>query len=306
MAILIVYLVEPFIDWLVNKGVSRNLALGLILILLISGIFIIGFFAVPPLLEELNTLAQRLPDYGIKIQEIIDRINYKYDNINLPPTIRTIIDNTINRIQTVILRFVEKTTAVIIGVLSRFFSLVMAPILAFYMLKDIEMLKKNFWCLIPKKNRKEAKQLFKKIDEVLLGYVKGQLLVSLFVGLLSITGLYILKVKFYLIIGIFAGIMNLIPYLGSIFGVLPAIFIVSFKSMKAVLGVLILFTIIQQLEGSVISPKIVGDKVGLHPIIIIFSLLVGGELLGIIGMLLAVPTAGVIKVIINHFVSLVI
>jgi predicted PurR-regulated permease PerM len=179
----------------------------------------------------------------------------------------------------------------------------MAPILAFYMLKDIERIKKSFWSLIPKSNRKEVKNLFKKIDEVLMGYLKGQLLVSFVVGVLSILGLYILKVRFFLIIGLFAGVMNLIPYLGAIFGAIPAIFIVSFKSLKAILAVLILFTIIQQLEGSLISPRIVGDKVGLHPIVIIFSLLAGGELLGIIGMILAVPIAGIIKVIIEHFIG---
>jgi predicted PurR-regulated permease PerM len=303
LAILIVYLVEPFIDYLVCKGVQRKLALWLILFILISGIFLVGFFAVPPLIEELNTLAQRLPEYGADIQDVIDLINGKYERIDLPSTIQTVIDNAVNRIESVTLRFVERTTQVIIAFLSRFFSLVMAPILAFYMLKDIERIKKSFWSLIPKSNRKEVKNLFKKIDEVLMGYLKGQLLVSFVVGVLSILGLYILKVRFFLIIGLFAGVMNLIPYLGAIFGAIPAIFIVSFKSLKAILAVLILFTIIQQLEGSLISPRIVGDKVGLHPIVIIFSLLAGGELLGIIGMILAVPIAGIIKVIIEHFIG---
>ncbi|WP_089751062.1 AI-2E family transporter [Candidatus Frackibacter sp. WG13] len=306
LAILIVYLVEPFIDCLLNRGVGRNLALALILFLVAGGIFLFGFFAAPYLIEELNTLAQRLPVYAKEIQNIIDLINDKYERIDLPPAIQTIIDNSLSRIQSVTLRFVERTTEVIIGLLSSFFSLVMAPILAFYMLKDIDLIKKNMWSLVPKAYRKEVKQLLKKIDDVLRGYLKGQLLVSIVVGLLLSLGFYILKVKFYLLIGIFAGIMNLIPYLGVVLGILPALFIVSFKSTQAIIGVVVLYLIVQQLESSLISPKIVGDKVGLHPIIIIFSLLVGGELLGIIGMLLAVPIAGIIKVIINHFISRII
>jgi len=299
-------LVEPFIDCLLNRGVGRNLALALILFLVAGGIFLFGFFAAPYLIEELNTLAQRLPVYAKEIQNIIDLINDKYERIDLPPAIQTIIDNSLSRIQSVTLRFVERTTEVIIGLLSSFFSLVMAPILAFYMLKDIDLIKKNMWSLVPKAYRKEVKQLLKKIDDVLRGYLKGQLLVSIVVGLLLSLGFYILKVKFYLLIGIFAGIMNLIPYLGVVLGILPALFIVSFKSTQAIIGVVVLYLIVQQLESSLISPKIVGDKVGLHPIIIIFSLLVGGELLGIIGMLLAVPIAGIIKVIINHFISRII
>ncbi|KXS42494.1 Predicted PurR-regulated permease PerM [Candidatus Frackibacter sp. WG12] len=299
-------MVEPFIDCLLNRGVGRNLALALILFLVAGGIFLFGFFAAPYLIEELNTLAQRLPVYAKEIQNIIDLINDKYERIDLPPAIQTIIDNSLSRIQSVTLRFVERTTEVIIGLLSSFFSLVMAPILAFYMLKDIDLIKKNMWSLVPKAYRKEVKQLLKKIDDVLRGYLKGQLLVSIVVGLLLSLGFYILKVKFYLLIGIFAGIMNLIPYLGVVLGILPALFIVSFKSTQAIIGVVVLYLIVQQLESSLISPKIVGDKVGLHPIIIIFSLLVGGELLGIIGMLLAVPIAGIIKVIINHFISRII
>ncbi|MBM7624652.1 putative PurR-regulated permease PerM [Sporohalobacter salinus] len=282
---------------------SRNLALILIFIMVVGIIFLIGFIVAPPLIEELNALTNRIPQYSIEIQKIIDSVTHKYQRFKLPSTFQLVVDNLIKRVQNIMLQFVERTTEVIIGILSRFFSLIMAPILAFYMLKDIEMIEKNFWMLVPKGSRKDIKQLLKKIDKVLLDYLKGQLLVSLVVGLLSILGLYLLDLNFYLIIGIFAGIMNLIPYLGAVFGTVPAVFVASFKSFQSILGVVAMFTIIQQLEGSLISPKIVGDKVGLHPIFIIFSLLVGGELLGIIGMLLAVPIAGVIKVIINHYIS---
>lgn len=285
---------------------SRNLALILIFIIIMGGSFLIGVFAAPPLIKELNALTNRIPQYSIEMQKIIDSVTYKYQRFKLPSTFQLVVDNVVERVQSIILQFVERTTEVIIGILSRFFSLIMAPILAFYMLKDIEMIKKNFWTLIPKGNRKDIKQLLKKIDKVLLDYLKGQLLVSLLVGLLSILGLYLLNLNFYLIIGIFAGIMNLIPYLGVVVGTLPAIFVASFRSFRTILGVIAMFTFIQQLEGSLISPKIVGDKVGLHPILIIFSLLVGGELLGIIGMLIAVPIVGVIKVILNHYISRVI
>ncbi|WP_280956780.1 AI-2E family transporter [Acetohalobium arabaticum] len=303
LAIFIVYLVNPFVKLLINRGVSRNLALVLIFIIVVGGLFLVGFFAAPPLIEELNALANRIPQYSIEIQKIIDSVTQKYQRFKLPSTFQLVVDNAIERIQNIILQFVERTTEVIIGILSRFFSLIMAPILAFYMLKDIETIKKNFWTLIPKESRKDIKQLLKKIDKVLIDYLKGQLLVSVVVGLLSMLGLYLLDINFYLIIGIFAGIMNLIPYLGVVFGILPAVFVASFKSFQSILEVIVMFAFVQQLEGSLISPKIVGDKVGLHPILIIFSLLVGGELLGIIGMLLAVPVAGIIKVILNHYIS---
>ncbi|MGM0470811.1 MAG: AI-2E family transporter [Bacillota bacterium] len=302
LAILIVYLVEPFVDLLVCRGLSRNLSLVLIFMAVIMISLVVSFFIAPPLIRELNALAKRVPEYSMEIQQLTDKIIYKYQDFNFPPVFQQVVDNGINRIQNVTLSFVERTTEVIIGILSRFFSLVMAPILAFYMLKDIDGIKKGFWTLVPKTKRKDVKQILKRVDKVLLDYIKGQLLVSGIVGLLAVLGLYLLGINFYLIIGIFAGIMNLIPYLGVIFGILPAIFVASFNSGQSILTVIVMFILIQQLEGTFISPKIVGDKVGLHPIIIIFSLLVGGELLGIVGMLLAVPTAGIIRVLINYYI----
>ncbi|MCK8825085.1 AI-2E family transporter [Fuchsiella alkaliacetigena] len=303
LAVVIVYLIEPFIDWLVNRGLKRSWALILIFLLVSGGVLLTSLLIAPLLVEELNALAGRLPQYVSKIQSFIEDLNQSYERIALPPTIKSVFDNMINRIEMVTLRFVERTTEVILLSLSRILSLVLAPILAFYILKDIESIKDSLWSLIPKKQRQETKTLLKKIDRVLLDYLKGQLLVSALIGLLSVLGLYFLRIRFNIIIGIFAGIMNIIPYLGPIMGTIPAVIIASFDSFKLVIAVVVFFVLIQQLESSLISPKIVGDRVGLHPTLIIFSLLAGGELLGVIGMFVAVPIGAVVKVLIDHLIS---
>jgi sporulation integral membrane protein YtvI len=302
LAILLAYLINPLVEGLIDRGQPRIGALIFIfgLFITIFSFILITFF--PAIIDELDALAHRLPDYAMKLEGLIDHINIKYQRIDLPDTITTILDKSINRLEENTLEFIQKTSGVLLGLLSRMFSLIMAPILAFYLLKDLEEVKEFLWSLLPKKRRKGIKVLLGRIDSSLFGFFKGQLLVSLLVAILSTIGLYLLNIKFYLIIGVIVGIFNIVPYFGPILGALPAIIIASFTSSKLVLMVVLLFFVIQQVEGGIIAPKIMGEEVGLHPIVIIFSLLAGGELLGIIGMLIAVPIAAIIKELLRYII----
>ncbi len=285
-----------------EKGLSRFMALIFVFGILSSILAAIGIIFIPAIITELDSLAHRIPYYVERIEALINKFNTKYQKVELPATITLVLDRTVRRLEEVTLQFIERTTGAIIGLLSRMFSLIMAPILAFYILKDFEFLQKTVWRLVPKNSRRGIKELLGRINLSLFGFFKGQLFVSLIVGVLSTIGLRFLQVKFYLVIGLLAGFFNVIPYFGPFFGAFPAVIIASFISGRLVLWVILLFFLIQQLEGSIISPKIMGDEVGLHPIIIIFSLLAGGELLGIIGMLLAIPVAAIIKEVLKYII----
>ncbi|TDX46786.1 putative PurR-regulated permease PerM [Orenia marismortui] len=300
LAILLSYLINPLIEELIERGQPRLGALIFVfgvLIALLSFIFIKLF---PAIINELDVLAHRLPEYIGKIERLIFEINQKYERIELPKTLTTVLDKVIRRFEEITLEFIERTSRVILSILSRVLSLIMAPILSFYILKDLESIKCSLWELVPKKRRRSIKLLLGRINIALFGFFKGQLIISLAVGILSVIGLYFLKIKFYLLIGILVGIFNIIPYFGPLLGALPAMIMASFRSNKLVFLVVLLFFIIQQIEGNIIAPKIMGKEVGLHPIIIIFSLLAGGELLGIIGMLIAIPIAAIIKEIMKY------
>lgn len=290
------------VEELIDRGQPRIGALIFIFGLFITIFSFILITFLPAIIDELDVLAHRLPDYAMRLESLIDKINIKYQRIDLPDTITTILDKSINRLEENTLEFIQKTSGVLLGLLSRMFSLIMAPILAFYLLKDLEVIKEFLWSLIPKRRKKGIKVLLGRVDRSLFGFFKGQLLVSLLVAILSTIGLYLLNIKFYLIIGIIVGIFNIVPYFGPILGALPAVIIASFSSSKLVLMVVLLFFVIQQIEGGVIAPKIMGEEVGLHPIVIIFSLLAGGELLGIIGMLIAVPIAAIIKELLRYII----
>jgi sporulation integral membrane protein YtvI len=302
LAILLAYLINPLVEELIDRGQPRIGALIFIFGLFITIFSFILITFLPAIIDELDVLAHRLPDYAMRLESLIDKVNIKYQRIDLPDTVTTILDKSINRLEENTLEFIQKTSGVLLGLLSRMFSLIMAPILAFYLLKDLEVIKEFLWSLIPKRRKKGIKVLLGRVDRSLFGFFKGQLLVSLLVAILSTIGLYLLNIKFYLIIGIIVGIFNIVPYFGPILGALPAVIIASFSSSKLVLMVVLLFFAIQQIEGGVIAPKIMGEEVGLHPIVIIFSLLAGGELLGIIGMLIAVPIAAIIKELLRYII----
>ncbi len=300
LAVLLAYLINPLIEELMERGQPRLGALIFVfgvLIALLSFIFIKLF---PAIINELDVLAHRLPEYIGKIKRLIFEINQNYERIELPKTLTTVLDKVIRRFEEITLEFIERTSRVILSILSRVLSLIMAPILSFYILKDLESIKCSLWELVPKKRRRSIKLLLGRINIALFGFFKGQLIISLAVGILSVIGLYFLKIKFYLLIGILVGIFNIIPYFGPLLGALPAMIMASFRSNKLVFLVVLLFFIIQQIEGNIIAPKIMGKEVGLHPIVIIFSLLAGGELLGIIGMLIAIPIAAIIKEIMKY------
>lgn len=294
-AIILAFLLEGVIKFLVARNMPRMGALIFVFGILITLCAVILFIFLPAVIGELNELTGRIPYYFSRLEKIVADVNNRYQTAETSPTLDFIFNNITVRLEKAGVQFLERTSQVLITLLSHSFSLILAPILAFYIVKDLRVIKVTLWSIVPHNYRRGVKKLVTRIDEELLEFIKGQLLISFIVGLLSTLGLYYLDLRFYLVIGILAGVLNLIPYLGPIFGAVLAVIIASFTSFKLVIYVIILFVVIQQLEGGIISPKIMGSKVGLHPLVIIFSLLAGGELLGILGMMGAIPTAVIIK-----------
>ena len=175
------------------------------------------------------------------------------------------------------------------------------PVLVFYYIKDLQLLKKFFAKFIPRKNRDRVGKMIHAIDEGLGGYIRGQLIVCLFVALATLLVFKWLDVPYALLLALLLGLTNLIPYFGPIIGAIPAVMIAYTTSGQLVFYVIIWILIIQIVEGNLLSPYIVGKSINIHPIAIIFVLLLGGELFGIAGMILAVPVLTILKVIVSHF-----
>ena len=159
--------------------------------------------------------------------------------------------------------------------------------------------------ILPKKHRSKAILLFRDIDNAFGKFIRGQIIVASFIGILTTTALSIIDVKYAVFLGLFAGIANVIPYFGPIIGLVPTIIFALFDSPGKALYASGAFVLIQQIESGILTPKIIGESVGVHPVYVILSLFIGGKLMGIAGMILAVPVLVAIKLTVRHFLRYV-
>lgn len=306
IALLLAYLLNPPVCYLEKKGLSRGLAITLVYVVLFTILILGGARLIPVFVRDLESFAKELPQILKKVEELFYLIQNHYHNSVLPYSMRIAIDDAVLSMQQTGQGFVRDLTDSIMGLISHFIGLAITPILAFYFLHDWRQIKEGFTLLIPCRWRHEYTLALKDVDKVLSGVIRGQLTVAVIVGILVSSGLYLFKVPFALLIGIAAGLLDIIPYFGAFIGATPAITLALLESPVLAVKVGLLFFIIHQLEGSIIGPKILGESVGLHPITVIFFLFAGGELFGIIGMLLGVPVAAVGKVLIKHAIRMMV
>lgn len=298
LAGVLAYLLNPMVDRLERRGTNRSWAI----LIVYAAVAIIAtaaaLYVIPRMVGQMNNLVVTIPTYTEQVQKISQDIELRYAKAGLPMEVREIIDDRINFVEQRLLLLVSRAVSAIIGSLEHLFSLLLAPVLAFYLLRDFSHFKENFFSMIPHRWQSDMVILAGEINKVLDNYIRGYLLICLIVGSLTGLAMFILGVEFALVLGIFAGLTELIPYFGPFIGALPAVALALLKSKWLALKVVVAFLIIQQLEGNVISPRLLGDRVGLHPLAVIVALLLAAELFGLPGMLLAVPVAAIIKIMI--------
>jgi predicted PurR-regulated permease PerM len=180
-------------------------------------------------------------------------------------------------------------------------SLFLIPIITFYLLRDWDMIIAHLGALIPESQRDTVVKLARESDEVLGAFLRGQVLVMLGLAVIYSLGLTLVGVKYAIAIGVVAGLVSFVPYLGFVFGIALAGLTVALEPnpLWNLIGVIATFSVGQLIEGSFLTPKLVGDRIGLHPVIIIFAIAAGGQLFGFFGILLALPAAAVLSVVVR-------
>ncbi|WP_207726855.1 AI-2E family transporter [Anaerosolibacter carboniphilus] len=309
-AIVIAYLLSPMVHFLERKGVKRTLAVILLYTTVIITIILSSITITPKITKEISNLIELLPQYSQQANEFVNQIYIRIkqlDDISPQLTgVKEAIEDNIVYIEYTIIDVFKKVTNSIISTFSHIISLALIPIFSFYFIKDADYFKKKIIFLIPKTCREECIDIGRDIDKLLSKFIRGQIIVAMIVGMLSTVALLILEIDFAFLIGFIAGVSNIIPYVGPIIGAIPAVVIALLDTPMKAIWVVIAFTTIQQVESAILSPKIVGDSVGLHPVVVILSLLVGNEWFGVIGMLFAVPVAASIKIIGKHIINLIV
>jgi predicted PurR-regulated permease PerM len=289
---ILAYLLYHPVAFLERKGLKRSYCILIIYILVFVLVGIALYWLVPSLVKEAGNLVDMYPQLVEKAEEISAEI----DGMDKPKEIDKLIANNITRIQKGLYQGLQAFISSIYFLVGKIFSIVLAPILSFYILIDWEKIRYGFLCLFTPRFRRELRVLAADIDKVLIEGIKGSLLVAIIVGVLVGLSALLLGVKFPLLIGLLSGITNLIPFFGPIIGGIPAVALAYTSSFKLAVYQAIALVVIQQLESNFITPRILGGKLGMHPLLIIFSLLAGGSLFGVWGILFAVPAAASIKV----------
>ena len=299
LAIIMAYIIYPLVRSLENRGVNRTKSILTVYAagLIIAGIFF-GFF-VPALYQELKSFASIIPVYietWARVQSFFDKL---LTRTYLPPEAYQILKETIGDLRSSIFEGMRSFAQMLIEGLYLLPSFLLALFLAYYIIRDFDHLKKKFLAFLPPNLRSDLLFLLREGDLIFSQFLRGHLLISLIVGFLTGIGAALLKIPFAILIGIFTAIADLIPVFGPILAAIPVVgFALSISSWKGVL-MLGIFLLVQQIEGSILTPRLLGELVGLHPLATVFVLLVGGYLAGPLGLIFAVPAAGLLKVIIG-------
>ena len=304
-AAILAYICDPLADWLQTKKVPRTLATVLVLLLLIAIFVVLLLIMVPLFQKEISLLAQRLPGYVTALNEqFIPWLNAKL-GLKLEFDASSMRDSVTAYVQDAQGLAGKVFSSLRIGglaVIGFFINLLLIPVVLFYLLRDWDILVEKIDHLIPRRWHGKVSEIAKEIDAVLSEFLRCQISVMLLMSVYFLVGLWLAKLEFALPVGIITGMLVFVPYVGMVTGLLLATLaaLMQFQEWTSIVWVWAVFGVGQLLEGMVVTPWLVGDRIGLHPVMVIFALLAFGQIFGFFGVLLALPVSAALLVTLRH------
>ncbi|MGL4521646.1 MAG: AI-2E family transporter [Bacilli bacterium] len=298
LALFISFLLVPLVRGLMRFNIPK-----LVSILIIYSFFIIlivyGLYkGIPLIIDQIIDLNNYLPQFFDTYSTFIKQMNIELGNLS--SGLEGNFQEYLTKVEAGLNALLASTFSFVKTLLNSVLLLIVIPFIVFYFLKDTDELIDGFYSLVPVKVRNITRSFMSELGESLGNYVRGQLYVATCIGLAATLLFKIIGLKYSLLMGIAVGVTNIIPYFGPVLGAIPAVIIAITMNFKMVLLVVIVVFCLQFVEGNILSPVIVGKKVSIHPVLIIFALLAGSSFGGIAGMLLAVPALVVLRVIVDH------
>ena len=304
----VAYLLDPLCDRLGRLGLSRIWATSLVTAGFVVAVTVGLLLLIPLLIGQAAGLIERLPDYVEGLRE---------QAIALAQTIEARFDpELLNRVKEAIAGTAKQALVLTTKVLGQLLSggvavanllslLIITPVVAFYLLRDWDHLIAQVDSWLPRQADETVRAEIAKVDRILAGFVRGQSTVCALLGLFYAIGLTLAGLEFGLVVGLLAGLLSFIPFVGSAVGFVCSfgLALVQFDDWPRIAVVVAIFVVGQLVEGNFLTPKLVGDRVGLHPVWVIFALLAGGTLFGFLGVLLAVPLAAVLGVLVRYLLG---
>jgi len=316
LALILAYMLDPLADRLEGGRVSRSLAIIFLMFPVLALLAVALVLGLPALAAEIGDVIRDTPEFLARLANWMESAQERLLLVDIPLVEE---DALLQRLRTVdaaaVMAFLEERKEVIVsgiwsGVLGfgrglgSFFTIigytVLTPVLMFYLLRDYDGLKARVADLVPVRPRKEILTLAREFDHLLSRYLRGQITVALIMGVVTTLGLLVFRFPNAILLGVLVAVFSIVPYLGLILSLIPALFIalVSGNVGFSLLTIGIVYGGSQLLDGAVISPRIVGESVGLHPVWVVLALAVSGFFLGFVGLLLAVPMAVGVKLLV--------
>lgn len=281
---------SPAIDWLEDKRVPRA---GGILFIYVTALLLLSMVVVlivPPIAEQVQQLAFNFPIYYQKIVQ-------GFGDLSLRTDVAGVLQENLSTVGQTLSSYTGSVIGTVSGLFGGLITFVTVLVLTFYFAVKKDGLKNFVQSVTPVKYQKYAVNMFLRVQDKLGLWLRGQLLLSGIIFLVTLAGLLILDVKYALVLALIAGLTEAIPFIGPFIGAVPAVFLAFLQSPIKGLFVIILYVVIQQLENNVIVPKVMQRAVGLNPIVVMVAILLGAKLAGVLGALLAIPVATAVMVV---------
>ncbi|EHJ52772.1 AI-2E family transporter [Streptococcus macacae] len=301
---LIYYLLKPIVDFIERRGISRITAITIVF-LVIAGLLIWGGARFFPMLEEqLLSFFKHLPSY---VKSVDKQISHLLKDNRLA-SYRPQIEDAVTNISKKATSYAEAISRGAVAWASNFASVIartmvailISPFIVFYLLRDSQKMKKTFVSYLPVKIRQPAHRILGDVNRQLSGYVQGQVTVAIIVGVMFSIMFTLIGLRYAVTFGIIAGVLNMVPYLGSFLATIPVFILALVEGPLMVVKVALVFIAEQTIEGRFVTPLIIGSKLSIHPITILFILLTAGSMFGVWGVFLGIPVYASIKVVVKE------
>lgn len=292
------YITEPVQRFVEKRGIARWGSILLIVLLLVTGLSAFLLLIGTPISKQVNNLVDSAPSISEKIQKTID---YAFDNKDhWPPQVKEVIDSVMQSLQNIAVSGSKMVVAFVSGAVTVTFTLILVPFFFIFMLKDHEKFAPRVYGIFSGERRTWIKSTLQDIDSVLRSYVQGQVLISFLLALMMFIGYKIINLEYSLLLAILAFFMNMIPFIGPWISLVPALIIAFIQKPILVVWVGVVTLVAQQIESNLITPNIMGKSLDIHPLTVITIVLAAGNIAGFIGILIAIPTYAVLKVIVTN------
>ncbi len=304
-AFVIAYLVSPIVRALADRGVPRGRSAFVLILLALMAIAAVLLIIVPPIIGQITSLVASLDYLPGQIGAVSEKVNAwlsSLEDYEPSPYAKPIIDNLVLRAQDVFAALFERALAFVTSLsqlATHIVNIIITPIFTFYLLRDMPKIKRWVRERVPRRFLDEAVETYHEVDRVLAGFIRGQFIVSTTEATFIGVGLTVIGVEYALLLGIFAGFANMVPYVGTYIGGIPALVVILLGPDvgRRLVLVLILYVVVNLFDGYVLAPRIVGRRVGLHPVVTMIAMLVGAKFFGVVGFLAAVPVTATLKIL---------